>query len=77
MERIRQALGLTLAALALLAMFGCAGGEDAGPDLDPADMAQAMMDVLYTSLSPPDTCASCMPLCARKKDINHVCGLWH
>lgn len=45
MERIRQALGLTLAALALLAMFGCAGGEDAGPDLDPADMAQAMMDV--------------------------------
>ena len=45
MERIRQTLGLTLAALALLAMCACAGGEDAGPDLDPADMARAMMDV--------------------------------
>ena len=45
MERIRQTLGLTLAALSLLAMCACAGGEDAGPDLDPADMARAMMDV--------------------------------
>ena len=45
MERIRQTLGLTLAALSLLAMCACAGGEDAGPDLDPADMARAIMDV--------------------------------
>lgn len=40
----KRAVGLALAALALLACAGCAGGDGGGPDLDPAEMARAMMD---------------------------------
>lgn len=42
MKRVKRAL---LLSLLLLACFGCAGRDDGGPDLDPAEMAQAMMDV--------------------------------
>ena len=42
MKRVKKAL---LLSLLLLACFGCAGAQPDGPDLDPAEMAQAMMDV--------------------------------
>ena len=45
MKHMKKALCLTLAALALAGMFGCTGGgEDEGPDLDPAELLQAMME---------------------------------
>lgn len=46
MRRIKKALCAALAALALAGLPGCTGGEkDDGPDLDPAEMLQAMMAV--------------------------------
>lgn len=46
MKRMKQTLCLALAALTLLACFGCSGSpEPDGPDLDPEAMVQAMMDV--------------------------------
>lgn len=45
MKHMKKALSLTLAALALAGMFGCTGGgEDEGPDLDPAELLLAMME---------------------------------
>lgn len=45
MKHMKKALCLTLAALALAGMFGCTGGgEDEGPDLDPAELLLAMME---------------------------------
>ena len=46
MKRMKQALCLALAALSLLACFGCTSSpEPEGPDLDPEAMVQAMMEV--------------------------------
>ena len=46
MKRIKKAACFILAALTLAALAGCGGGTDSGePDLDPAVMGQAMLDV--------------------------------
>ena len=44
MDYIKKVLCLALAAALLLSAPGCGGREDDGPDLDPAEMARAMMD---------------------------------
>ena len=46
MKYLKKALCLTLAALVLAGMAGCTGGgEEEGPDLDPAEMVRAMAEV--------------------------------
>ena len=47
MKHLKKALCLMLAALTLLACFGCGGGNetDGGPDIDMAALREALLDV--------------------------------
>lgn len=45
MKHLKKALCLTLAALLLVGAAACGGEDDSGPDLDPAEMLQAMTAV--------------------------------